>query len=99
MLGGADFGRGDALVQTAVVGDDGADVEVRDDVTVHGHVLSHLQPVAVGQLLAVQLPGDFGCRVARRHALQEHRRTGLESFFGECLSQLRWLNCEIDRVF
>lgn len=28
VLGGADLGRGDALVQAAVVGDDGADVEV-----------------------------------------------------------------------
>jgi len=97
VLDGADLGGGHALVEAAVVGLDGRDVEVRHDVAVGGVVLPDVEAVLRRQVLAVQEPGDVRSRVARGDALEVHRRPGLEGLRRERVTDLRRFDCKWTR--
>lgn len=71
---------------------------MRYHVAVHSNILSDLKSVRVGESFAVKFPGDLRCWVATGDTFQEHARSGLESLFGECLTDLRGLDCGCKKV-
>lgn len=94
MLGDADLAAGNALVETSVVGVDRCDVQIGNHVTVDRNVLSDLVAFAVGDLFAIEFPGNFGCRIAAGNALQKDRWTRVECLFGKCLSNDGRIDCD-----
>lgn len=73
---------------------DAGDVEVGHDVTVDRDVLAHLEALSVGQLLAVELPGDLGRWVTAGSALEEDAWSRLKGVFVKGRPDLRWFNCK-----
>lgn len=92
MLCNAHLTSGDTLVQTTVIPVDRRDIQVRDHVSVHCHILADLVALVVGDLLAVQLPGDLRGWVAASDTLQEDRWPRVDGLFGEALSDDGWVN-------
>lgn len=90
--------RSNAFVQSSIIGMDAGNIEIRHDVSINGHVLSHLKPLCVGQLLAIQFPGYFRCWVTTGRTFEKNARSWLKSLLIESRSYLWWFNCKISKT-